>query len=175
MRIAIAAALLLLTFSPAHADPVRDVLSDMVKCADIPDPGKRLECFDAAAARAKGALGAPLPPPPKEKSFLDWFGFPKPQSVTRPEDFGKPAAEPGPSEVTQVSSTVIEFAKTVRGKAVFILENGQVWRQIDGDTTVVLAPAPGTTMKVTIETGFLGSYNLTIQGQGGLIKVNRLK
>ena len=30
-------------------------------------------------------------------------------------------------------------------------------------------------MKVTIETGFLNSYNLTIQGQGGLIKVNRLK
>jgi hypothetical protein len=155
---------------------VRDVVTDMVKCADIQDPPKRLECFDAAAVRARGALAAPPPPPPqtKEKSLMDWFGFSKSPPVTRPEDFGK-APEPGPNEVTQVSSNVLEFAKTVRGKAVFILENGQVWRQIEGDSTVVQPPAPGTTMKVTIETGFLSSYNLTILGQGGIIKVNRLK
>jgi hypothetical protein len=30
-------------------------------------------------------------------------------------------------------------------------------------------------MKVTIENGFLGSYNLTIEGRHGLIKVTRLK
>jgi len=60
-------------------------------------------------------------------------------------------------------------------KAVFILENGQVWRQIDGDATDVLAPPSGTRMRVTIEIGALGSYNLTIDGRKGLIKVNRLK
>jgi hypothetical protein len=180
MRIIVLASILLLAAGQAHADATRDALADMVKCADVADPAKRLECFDAAAARAKAVLAAPAPPPaaaPKEKSLLDWFGFSRSQPVTKPEDFGKPAPEPaaGSNEVTQVSSNVLEFAKTVRGKAVFILENGQVWRQIDGDSTVVQAPVPGTTMKVTIETGFLGSYNLTIQGQGGLIKVNRLK
>ena len=30
-------------------------------------------------------------------------------------------------------------------------------------------------MKVTVETGWLGSYNLTIEGRNGLIKVTRLK
>jgi hypothetical protein len=30
-------------------------------------------------------------------------------------------------------------------------------------------------MKVTIETGAVGSYNLTIEGRNGLIKVSRLK
>jgi hypothetical protein len=30
-------------------------------------------------------------------------------------------------------------------------------------------------MKVTIETGFLGSYNLTIEDRNGLVKVSRLK
>ena len=30
-------------------------------------------------------------------------------------------------------------------------------------------------MKVTIENGFLGSYNLTIEGRHGLIKVTRLE
>ena len=30
-------------------------------------------------------------------------------------------------------------------------------------------------MKVLIERGFLGSYNLTIDGRNGLVKVTRLK
>ncbi len=77
--------------------------------------------------------------------------------------------------MTQISDGVLEFAKTARGKAIFILENGQVWRQIDGDSTDVWAPAPGTRMRVTIETGAFSSYNLTIDGRKGLIKVNRLK
>ncbi len=70
---------------------------------------------------------------------------------------------------------MLEFARTSRGLSVFILENGQIWRQSEGDTSVVRDPTPGTPMKVTIENGFLGSYNLTIEGRHGLIKVNRLK
>ena len=161
----------------ARGDDARDALGAFVKCADIADPAKRLECFDAATARGKAALAAPaqVAQPPKEKGLLDWFGFSRSAPVTKPEDFGKPAPEPGPNEVTKISDGVLEFAKTARGKAIFILENGQVWRQIDGDSTDVRAPAPGSKMRVTIETGALNSYNLTIDGRQGLIKVNRLK
>jgi hypothetical protein len=180
MRISLIAALLLVTAGPAHADVARDALADIVKCADIADAAKRLECFDAAMVRGKAALAAPPPAAPvaKEKSLLDWFGFSKPeQAVTKPEDFGKPAPAPaaGTNEITQISSPVLEFAKTARGKALFVLENGQVWRQLDGDTQDVQPPAPGTTMKVTVEVGFLGSYNLTIEGRKYIVKVNRLK
>ena len=56
--------------------------------------------------------------------------------MTKPEEFGKPPAEPA-GEINEISSPVLEFAKTARGKAVFILENGQVWRQLDSDGTVV--------------------------------------
>ena len=174
MRSLILASILVLAAGQAHADPARDSLVDIVKCADIADSSKRLECFDAATVRAKGMLAAPAPPA-KEKSIMDWFGFPKSQPVTRTEDFGKPAPEPGPGEVTEVSDTVLEFAKTARGKALFVLQNGQVWRQIDGDTTDVYAPAQGETMKVTIDIGVFNSYNLTIAGRKGLIKVTRLK
>jgi hypothetical protein len=180
MRILILASVLALTAGAARADVTRDALADIVKCADVADPAKRLECFDAATTRGKAALAAPVPPaqaaqPAKEKSLLDWFGLSKPSQVTKPEDFGKPAPEPGPNEVTQISGSVLEFAKTARGKAVFILESGQIWRQIDGDSTDVQPPAPGTTMKVIVETGVFGSYNLSIEGRKGLIKVNRLK
>lgn len=179
-RTLVAATIVLFAAGAARADEARDALGDFVKCAEVADPAKRLECFDRAAVRGKAALTTPVPSaqsaqPAKEKSLLEWFGFSKPNPVTKPEEFGKPTPEPGPNEVTQIADSVLEFGKTARGKALFILENGQVWRQIDGDSTDVWAPAPGARMKVTITTGIFGSYNLTIEGRKDLIKVNRLR
>jgi len=177
MRILLVLFLTALVAGPARADATRDALTEIAKCADIAVSSERLKCFDAAVPRAKSALAAPAEKP-AEKSLLEWFGFARPQKkpVAKPEDFGKPTPEPGPGEeITEITATALEFAKNPRGKSVFILDNGQVWRQLDADSTVVRDPAPGTTMKVTIETGSLGSYNLTIEGRNGLIKVSRLK
>ncbi len=82
-------------------------------------------------------------------------------------------------EITEITATVLELARTARGRSIFILDNGQVWRQLDGDDTDVQDPRPGKTMKVAIERGFLrgllGNYNLTIEGRNGLIRVRRVK
>jgi hypothetical protein len=160
----------------AHADPARDALTEVAKCVEVADPTDRLKCFDRAAALAKSAL-TPSPQPTAEKrSFLDWFGFSKPPTPPKTaEDYGKSAPPPDADGITSITSNVLEFARTSRGLSVFILENGQIWRQLEGDTSVVRDPAPGAPMKVTIENGFLGSYNLTIEGRHGLIKVTRLK
>ena len=160
----------------AHADTTQETLSEIVRCAGIPEAGERLKCFDAVAPRAKSALAEQET---KEKrGILDWFGFSRPRKpVTKPEEFGKPQPPvpvPG-GEINQITSTVIEFATTPRGKALFVLENGQVWRQLDADDTRVLPPDPGKPMKVTIEIGFMESYNLLIEGRNALIKVRRLK
>ena len=166
---------------PAWADASRDALAEMAKCADVTDAAERLKCFDAAIPRARSALATPAPaavaaPQAATKSgFLDWFGFARPDKPATKEDFGKPPPEPGPGEVTEITAGVIEFARTARGKALFVLDNGQVWRQIDSDGTAVLDPSPGRPMRVTIGRGALGSYNLEIEGRNGLIKVNRLK
>jgi hypothetical protein len=171
----------LLVTGPALADATLDALSAFTKCADISDPAERLKCFDAAVPGAKSVL-APAPQPAKpakeEGGLLEWFGLSRPpKPVTTREQFGKPP-EPAveeSKELTEITAAVLEFARTPRGRAVFILENGQVWRQLDGDTTEILdVPAAGAT-KVTIEKGFLGSYNLTVEGRNGLIKVTRLK
>lgn len=178
MRIHLLALLVLAASAPAHADPAQDALAEIARCADITDAAERLKCFDAAVPRVKGALAAPAPAAPA-KSWLDWFGFsrPKPAPSTKPEDFGKPAPEPAPApeELNEIASPVLEFARTPRGKALFVLENGQVWRQIDSDSTVVLDPERGRQLKVKIERGFLDSYNLTIEGRNIMIKVNRIK
>src|SRR5215472_669391 len=159
--------------APAWADAVRDALIEMAKCADIADSAERLKCFDAAAPRAKNALAAPEKL--KEQTVtVENFGLPRPEApATKAEDFGKPPPEP--KGITEITSTVLEFAKTPFGKAVFILDNGQVWRQLDADSSNVLEPRAGTKMKVTIEVGVFGSYNLSVEGRNGIIKVTRLK
>jgi len=163
--------------TPAHADPARDALSEVAKCADVADSTERLKCFDRAAALAKSALTSTPQPAAEKRSLLDWFGFSKPATPPKtPEEYGKPApAQPDAEAITSITFNVLEFARTSRGLSVFILENGQIWRQSEGDTSVVRDPTPGAPMKVTIENGFLGSYNLTIEGRRGLIKVTRLK
>ncbi len=158
---------------PAHADATRDVLEEIARCADVADSAERLKCYDAAAPRAKSALAAPVPEA-KEKSLLGWFGLSRPpKPAQKAEEFGKPAPEP--QHLNEITATVVEFAKTARGKALFILDNGQIWRQLDADATELPYPPAGTKPKVTIETGWLGSYNLTIEGRNGLIKVFRMK
>ena len=174
MRILLLLCLSIGVAGAALADATQDALSEFVKCAGIKDSSERLTCFDAAALRARTALTELQAP--EKRGILDWFGFSRPRKpVIKPDDFGKPQPPPAPGEITQIGSTVLEFAKTLRGKGVFILENGQVWRQLDGDDTVVYEAPPGTAMKVTIELGFLESYNLMIEGRNGIIKVRRLK
>lgn len=163
--------LLLFATGTACGDTLRDALADVAKCADLIDASARLKCFDSAAARAKTALADPRAPRNASTSVFDWFGFTAP--VRQPEDFGK--AEPDDAkELTEITATVVELARTARGKAMFLLDNGQLWRQIDADITEV-RDTPGQAMQVTIEKGLLSSYNLTVAGRRGSVKVNRLK
>jgi hypothetical protein len=135
--------------APARADATRDALAEMSRCSAIGDSAERLRCFDRAAPGAKEAL------------------------IPKAEDFGKPP--PRPPEVLQLAATVRELSKTVRGRAVFVLDNGQTWRQLEGDDAQVLEPPAGTVLKVTIARGAFGSYNLTIEGRNGMIRVRRIE
>jgi hypothetical protein len=172
MRFLILASVSVFLAGAVQADSTRDVLSEIARCAGIRDSVERLKCFDTAAPRANRALA---PTQAKEtREVPDWFGFSRPaKPVTKAEEFGKPP--PRPDEINQITATVLDLARTVRGRTIFVLDNGQTWRQLDADSTEVRDPSPGKAMRVTIETGFLDSYNLTIEGRNGLIKVRRLK
>jgi hypothetical protein len=135
-----------------------DAPPDFGKCAAIGNAAERLKCYDAAADRA----GFGLPSPPREP-------------VTKPEEFGNTPPPARANEVKELSATVVEFSKTPRGRALFVLDNGQTWRQLDSDTTEVREPPGGQPMRVSIETGAFGSYNLAIEGRAGSVKVRRLK
>jgi len=131
----------------ARADSAADALELVSRCSAIADSAERLKCFDRAAPAAREA------------------------QTPKPADFGKPT--PAPREVAQVVATVRELSRTVRRQAIFILDNGQVWRQIDGDDSAVRDSVTGA--KATIQRGFLDSFDLVIDGRNGLIKVRRIE
>ncbi len=170
MQIRVLAFISIFVAGAAHAQPAADASAEIAKCAGIADSAARLKCFDAAAQRANGAAAQQTRDAPGK---VDGFGL-SPPPVTRVEDFGKP---PPPPEITEITATVVELARTLRGRSIFILDNGQVWRQLDGDDADVQEPQPGKTMKVAIEMGVpvLGNYNLTIEGRNGLVRVRRVK
>lgn len=171
---------------PAHADPARETLDAIAKCTDIAAATERLQCFDTAASGAKTVLASPpapvqtaaaqtgqKPAEEEEGGVLSWFGLSRP--VTKQEDFGKPRVRTEPDEISEISAGVVEFAKNAHGRSIFILDNGQVWKQVDGDTTEVRDPSGRETMKITIETGMMGSYSLRVEGRRGIVKVRRVK
>ena len=148
--LAFAPLLIIAAATAAHADTASDTLREISRCSGIVEASERLRCYDMAASRAKQAL------------------------APNPQDFGR-AAPPPPAEVAEITAVVREFSKTARGRAVFVLDNGQIWRQLDGDTTVVYEPDPGKALNVTISHGMFGSYNLTIAGRNGVVKVRRIE
>lgn len=167
--------MLALTATRALADTPQVVLEELVRCADMADSQERLRCFDVAAARARMVLASPPATGAGDAagSSPDSFGLARPPTpVARPEQFGKPV--PRAEELQSITATAIEFAKTPHGKALFVLDNGQVWRQLDSDGTEVVTPR-ASGIKVTIERGAFGSYNLTMDGRSALIKVARVR
>ena len=67
----------------------------------------------------------------------------------------------------------ISFSKS--GYFTIGLDNGQWWRQIDGDTNYARFRMPANRNIVTIERGFFGSYNLHIRGLNQGYKVDRIR
>jgi hypothetical protein len=124
------------------------VESDALRaCTAIADAAERLKCYDTAA---------------------------QPNPAARREEFGKPPP-PRPGELTQITAGVVELGRGPHGRAFFVLDNGQTWRQLDGDDSVVQDPAPGQQLKVTIEKGAFDSFNLMVAGRRGLTKVRRVR
>jgi hypothetical protein len=187
MRSVLLAGVAILGIGSAQASPARDALTAVAKCTEIAGTAERLQCFDAAATAARSVLSdadkqaaAEAQKEESEGGVLAWFGFaPEEKPVTKPEDFGmspKAQERPGaPPEISEISAKVVEYAKNAYGKSLFILDNGQVWKQVDGDTTEIYHRASDGPMSIRIEKAIMGSFSLYVEGQSKKLKVRRVK
>jgi len=184
-----------LTLVPAAslAGPREDIVDGMAKCAAIADNSARLACFDALVPQVKAAQAAPpeTAPPADTRAWYDpsrIFGI-SPSQQTTPEQFGSenltaptpPPPKPGepappapPQALDSITAKVTDYALNPFGRITVFLDNGQIWRQLDGDTDHAHMHGGGGNT-VEISRGMLGSYDMVINGVGVALKVQRIK
>lgn len=164
----------------AGASEVRATLEDLNACGGIAEPGQRLACYDAMAPKVRATLDVATDEDRVTLFGLDLFG---PGGgggeATRPEDFGKRDI-PAPVEtvenagiVTEITVPLAEVARNGSGYDVYVLENGQVWRQ--KEMTDLRLPHKVEGLKVRIRQGALGSYFLSRDGQNRSVAVERVR
>ena len=78
-------------------------------------------------------------------------------------------------EIDEIESVAAEVGKTLRGKILVVLENGQIWRQIDGDSSSPYIPRDGAGLPVTIKKGAFGSYFVKVGKARDTFKARRIK
>ncbi|MDE2267087.1 MAG: hypothetical protein KGL29_14390 [Alphaproteobacteria bacterium] len=161
-----------LLFTPAfsHAGPRDDMLEALGKCADMPGAEARHLCFDQLVPRLKAMASAPAPPdqPVVREDNGSWFGLDVQGIFSSPRDDDQTADQ------GRISAAVTRYWIDSQGYFVVSLGNGQVWGQLDGDDSFAHFRKSGENT-VVISRGFLGSYNLQLNGLGENYKVKRIK
>jgi len=147
---------------PASRAPA---FQEVLNCRAIADSGQRLACYDAAAAKMGEAEShgeiVVIDRAQARRAHREAFGLPLPSL-----DFVTRALAPG--EVDRVEGVVRSTRADASGRWTFALEDGAVWRMIDGN--LFRDPHPGS--KVSIRRATLGSFIMNVDGQPA-VRVHR--
>ena len=146
------------------------VMADVFRCGGLAEDRPWLDCYYAAAQPMRVSLGLSLPPRPAASASV-------PPPPPPPDHFGlaEPTPKPMPGNAGQVSSPMARYSFAKTGFFTVTLANGQVWRQVDGDTDFAHWKGDASRYQVRITHGFLGSYSMSVKGIPGLFKVLRVQ
>jgi hypothetical protein len=157
-----------LALSPPAGGPTGDktaryqVMSAVLRCNNLPDDRQWLDCYYGVAQPVRAELG--LSPAPQ---------------VRAPIENGPRIAVAGPASIAHTLdpqwSRMTSYSFNQYGTFTVTLANGQVWRQLSGDTDFAhwTKPAAGYTARIT--RGALGSFNLKVRGKPEAFKVEQVK
>lgn len=150
---------------------VRDaVLSGALRCYAIADERQWLDCYYGAAQPMRARLG--LSPAPQKAAPPALAMVPPPPAQPLDRFPQGPAIPRGASRVV---SPMAAYAFTKFHIFTVTLANGQVWRQLSGDTKYAHWTKPAASYTVTITHGAFHSFNLQVEGLPDLFKVERIK
>lgn len=175
-----AAALPLLIAAPVYADDDDETLKRFRECGSLSDDAARLSCFDAALSSAAAAQQAHQEQ--RRRRTVEDFGLSATQveeryerALRRAEQSGGSAddvAELAPPEPQEVTSPVAELLTGGSRRRVFLLENGQIWREGSNSS---LRGRIRIGSNATISRGGIGGYRLRVEGRTGFVSVIRVR
>ena len=167
------------------------------RCRLQQDAAARIACLEAALAGddAGAAVDTPVPdepapaPPPEIESAAAVESPPEP-AKSPPE---VPKATPQPADATTIGAEQIKTRAEAEAELAYVsnleveryehfphmrlevyLKNGQVWRQINGDTQEVRATLRKN-QTVDIEESSLGGYKMRLNEMRRIIRVRRVR
>jgi hypothetical protein len=162
----------LLTTMPVQAAEEDDMLDPFRTCGEIVGETERLACFDRALASANA--WAVERRDQRRLRTVDDFGFSATQLASRDDSSRSNAEGVTPAEnPDQIASPIVEIFSDRGGGRVFLLENGQVWRQAGIATLTGFIRAEG--VATVSRGGFGGGYRLRIEGRKGFVGVVRVR
>lgn len=166
--------------APAYAQDDAEALEPFRECGAITEGPARLACFDAALAGADAAQVARQER--RRRRTVEDFGLSGTQieeryerEVRRAESSGGSAgdvADLAPPEPESVTSPITETFVDGTRRRVFLLENGQIWRE-GNNSSLRGRIRVGST--ATISRGGIGGYRLRVEGRTGFISVSRVR
>jgi len=154
----------------ALATPTEDGLVD---CAREANNAKRLKCYDGIVASLSVAAKAATAEREAAMAVLAAEQA-KADEAAKTAAFGAERLNRGvvpPGTITRVDAKVAEFMTSADGMAVFLLDNGQLWRQ----TTGLALPAVRSGDVVIITAGKIGSFQLELVRQRRAFNVKRIR
>jgi len=147
---------LLVLVAPAWAQTPAD--RAFAQCGTIADSRARLACYDAAREQSKAT---------------HW-----PEFSTAPTQVAPPPvaarAPAHPSGNGKLVSNVTQYSFTPHGQFTVVLDNGEIWRQLDSDDGIARFKHSGGNI-VQISKGFWGSYDLKLNTANNVFKVTRIR
>ncbi|MEL6364480.1 MAG: hypothetical protein AAFR11_06535 [Pseudomonadota bacterium] len=151
IAIAVAAALL-------AAEPAKDA-DAVVACLDITSDERRLACFDREARLLRDGVAEAAEAEFGEEQLAST------REAVREEEQDRPRS---------IEVKVASLAYDDRDRAVFTLENGQVWREKKPSVGRIYV-REGEELSVRIKRRVFSGYRMRIIGSGKIIDVERLK
>jgi hypothetical protein len=134
------------------------VVAEAGRCYDQADDLGWLDCYYRAALPMRQQLGLSMPAGTQIASSAPDNGH----------------ASPGLAGGQTVVSRMANYSFDSQGIFTVTLENGQTWRQIDGDSHAAFWKKPAASYLVTIRHGMSGSFILTVRNESRVYRVHRI-
>ena len=169
----------LLLAVPVQAQASDKLPGQLVGCSAQADDAKRLACYDSVvkslSAEARKVSEAREVETAKAKQAVAAAAAAAAATAAaeaeaaRKDSFGK--AADSADDVKSVTAAIAEILRDASGKSIFILDNGQIWRQADG-YSLPSARVGGTVM---VKRGAMGSYRLQPANSNRSVQVIRMR